>query len=180
MSPAICLTMMQGLPGSGKTHKANQMQRDLGEMHCKIFAPDSHFTRNGVYSFKASRLNEYHARTNMQVALAMASAVQNYPHLTKDMTLIVDACNILDTPLAVHFWLFKEFERNHPTIPFRFSILEPGTDWQYDPEECLKRTLHVYTIEDMQRLNGTFTYNRDKDMYARYRKTYQNGPSPTK
>lgn len=180
MSPAICLTMMQGLPGSGKTTKANQMQHDLGEMYCKVFSPDLHFTRNGVYSFKASRLNEYHARTNMQVALAMSQAVANHPHMDKDVTLIVDACNILDTPLAVHYWLFKEFERNHPTIPFRFNILEPGTPWQYDPVECLSKTPHVYELTDIERLNGTFTYNRNKDMYARYRKNYSHATSPTK
>lgn len=56
------IIILRGLPGSGKTRKANELRIDAQRegKTCRIHCTDDFFTSNGQYKFDGTKLQEYH------------------------------------------------------------------------------------------------------------------------
>lgn len=75
------LYIMRGLPGSGKSTKANELAGKRGQ----IFSTDDYFMDNGEYRFDAARLPEYHKRNLDAASIAMRRGTG---------TVVIDNTNI--------------------------------------------------------------------------------------
>lgn len=64
------LILVRGLPGSGKSTFAKEMERKLNIHH---FETDEYFMKNGVYTFDPSKLGKYHEANHKRTMLALIS-----------------------------------------------------------------------------------------------------------
>jgi predicted kinase len=77
------LVILRGLPGSGKSTRAKQLQS--GNSNSSIRSADALFVENGVYKFVPERLGYVHHRNRQLVEEDMAAGVE---------LIIVDNTNI--------------------------------------------------------------------------------------
>lgn len=131
------LTIIYGLPGSGKSTKADKICDELGLSHHKTIVEADHYRRvDGEYVYDR-RLN----------ALAAAwTQAEAFRRLQTLHTVIVTGT-------------FSRYEYIKPYIETcqalglaKLSLTKPGTPWQDIPEMCFKKCSHGVPLEQIQNM----------------------------
>lgn len=111
------ITILRGIPGSGKSTWASQQTNAL------VVSADHFFTgEDGVYRFNRSLLGKAHAECMKRFVMAV---VNRTPHI------IVDNTNINLVDFAGYINVGKAFDYQIDTLTFKIS-----------PETSFKRNLH--------------------------------------
>jgi len=123
------LYVMRGLPGSGKSTKA----KELG-VGGQVFSTDDFFMVGDEYKFDIDFIDEAHGWNNMRVKDAIDEGVS---------PVVLDNTN-------VEAWHPKKVVEYAKANGYGVEIIEPETDWAFDPEELAKRNTHQVPQVDIQ------------------------------
>lgn len=138
--PTIRVALMRGLHGSGKTDAAERIKAAYGHGMCTVMSVDDYFMFAGKYKFVFHKLNEFHAKVFAKYIHQLTILSLEYDNLSGDAGVVIDQCNL--TPKAIDpLWNgFKCISGIYRNIPMTFTIVDPDTEWQYDVEECARRS----------------------------------------
>lgn len=125
--------VMRGLPGSGKSYKARQLQSELAGS--VVYSTDDFFMVNGEYKFDPKRLAANHAANQKRARQACETGVD----------VIID-----NTGLKA--WECREYVRMALDHGYKVVLVEPETSWAKDPVECAKRNSHGVPLETIERM----------------------------
>ncbi|XP_003409540.1 NEDD4-binding protein 2-like 1 isoform X2 [Loxodonta africana] len=135
------LYLLRGLPGSGKTTLARQLQHDFPR--AVIFSTDDFFSRDdGTYEFNPDFLEEAHKWNQKRARKAMRNGTS---------PIIIDNTNL-------HAWEMKPYavmalENNYEVI-FR----EPATHWKFNVPELARRNIHGVPREKIHRMKEQYEH----------------------
>lgn len=128
------LLLMKGVPGSGKSHKAREIAAEVPG--AVVFSTDDFFMQDGDYRFDPSKLGEYHAANQRRAKDAFAAGVR---------VVIIDNTNL-------QAWEAKEYVVFGFVYGYAPFVLEAGTPWAKDAEECARRNTHGVPKEAIERM----------------------------
>lgn len=115
------LTIMRGLPGSGKSYLARSIADGA-----PVFSTDDFFVIDGEYRFDPSKLGQNHAENLARSITAMSEGV---PHVIIDNT-------------CTQAWEAREYVKAAVQYGYDVQFVEPTTPWAFDVAECAKRNQH--------------------------------------
>ncbi|XP_075418882.1 NEDD4-binding protein 2-like 1 [Tenrec ecaudatus] len=135
------LYLLRGLPGSGKTTLARQLQRDAPR--AQVFSTDDFFLgEDGTYEFNADLLEEAHRWNQKRARKAMRSGVS---------PIIIDNTNLLAWEMQPYAAMALE---NNYEVIFR----EPATRWKFNVPELARRNVHGVPREKIQRMKERYEH----------------------
>ena len=152
MTPALTCTLLQGIPGSGKSTLAAEMVKSDSQnpnIITKVYCVTDYFYRNGVYTFNRFKLSEYYSHCMMLYAADSVLFLRDRQE-NQVFHAIVDNMNISHFAIRPYFEWTKKLQGMYQKLPMHFEIVEPNTDWKYNPEECSRRSRHQATHEICQ------------------------------
>lgn len=115
------LTILRGLPGSGKSTFAKALANGA-----PVFSTDDYFMFDGKYHFQPSMLGEYHGKNQRRTEDALRSGI---PHVLVDNT-------------NTQAWEAREYVKAAILHGYEVVFVESQTSWAKDPVECAKRCTH--------------------------------------
>lgn len=136
--------IMRGLPGSGKSTKACDVQcehiadlpADVRKEQCPvILSADEYFTIDGVYYFDVMKLGSAH-RWNQWRARQLIDAGKN---------IIIDNTN-------TQFKEFKSYVDNAFDAGYEVKVVEASTPWAKDIEGLLEHGTHNVPRETVEKM----------------------------
>lgn len=127
--------IMRGVPGAGKSYKANKLAEVLGPSTV-IYSTDDFFLIDGQYVFDPKKLTEYHARNQQRVEEACRRRVND---------VIVDNT-------CVRAWEAREYVRIAIKNKYAVRFLEADSPWAKDAHECARRNTHGVPLETIERM----------------------------
>jgi predicted kinase len=128
------VTIMRGVPGSGKSTKA----ATLGGL---ILAIDDFFTsKDGRYHWEAKKLAAGHAWNVSRCQDAMRNGNDN---------IIIDCVNGHAYDAKRYCQLAKEFDYN-------VVFVTADSSWAFNAEECFSRCAHGVPLESIKRMLSSF------------------------
>lgn len=122
------LTIMRGLPSSGKSTKA----KELGGYICSA---DDFFVKDGVYTFDPKLISEAHAACR---AKAMGAMALDVPHI------IIDNTN-------TQKWEYEKYIRMANDFGYEVVIVDCGAG-SCSFEELAERNVHRVPIETIKKM----------------------------
>lgn len=139
MSKEKRLVIMRGLPGSGKSFRAEEIYEEY--INSVICSTDVFwFNEAGDYVFDGSKLGEAHAWNRGRAAMAMELGVD---------LVIIDNTNTQAKEYQPYIDMGEEQGYN-----VEFAM--PTTPWAWDVDECAKRNSHSVPREAIQRMYDRF------------------------
>lgn len=114
-SQAKTLILMRGLPGSGKSTKAQSFG-------LPVYSTDDFFMVNGEYVFDGKKLIENHNKNFQRSKRAMESG----------KSIVVDNCNL-------EYWEMKRYVKVALDEGFKIRFEVPDTKWRFNVKECTRR-----------------------------------------
>ena len=129
--------IMRGLPGSGKSHKARQIQKaNLRISPCVIVSADMYYeNERGEYNYNAKEIGNAH----LYCMKAFCSV------LAEGKSVIVDNCNVTRRDFA--FYMRTAFD-----MGYNVEIVYPDTNWADNPVACADKTLHAVPMSVIERM----------------------------
>lgn len=152
MTPVVTCTLLQGIPGSGKSTLAAEMVKNDAQnpnMVTKVYCVTDYFYRNGIYTFNRYKLSEYYSHCMMLFAADSALFLRDRKE-NESFHAIVDNMNISHFAIRPYFDWMKKLQGMYQKLPMHFELVEPNTDWKYNPEECSRKSRHSATQEVCQ------------------------------
>jgi len=130
------LVVMRGVPGSGKSTAARTLLALYTEQGYEggIFSTDDFFVKNGVYTFHPGAIGHAHAWNTVRALMAM---IESLP------VVIIDNTNTTA-------WEPRNYVKAGLLLGYEVEIVEPGTTWAFDAEECAKKTVHGVPVETIR------------------------------
>lgn len=136
----VKLICMRGVPGSGKSTKANELKLKYESegwiVH--VFSTDEFWGPN--YNFNVAKIKEAHLWNQNRALLAMIEADSNTLDLNNKTLVIIDNTN-------VQCWEMIQYIKAANWLDFDIEIVEADTAWAFDAEECAKKTVHGVPVE---------------------------------
>lgn len=126
--------IMRGVPGSGKTHKAEQIKAE--HQDAMIYSTDDFFMVDGRYTFNPKKLPEYHAANQKRARTACQNGVGH---------VIIDNTH-------VQAWEAREYVRAAMDYGYRVRFVEADTPWAKDAEVCAARNQHGVPLDAIKRM----------------------------
>lgn len=126
------LTILRGLPGSGKSTIALR-HLTVGTV---ILSTDDIISANGNYLWSGEIMASAHKTNQLK---ALNAAKKGIPHI------IIDNTNTTYKECEPYIKIAQE---NGYTI----EILEPTTEWAKNPEECAKRNTHNVPLDSIKKM----------------------------
>jgi len=121
------VTLMRGLPGSGKSHIANT----LGG---QVLSTDDFFTTDDGYDFEPTQIGQAHLWNQQRTETAMMAGIP---------TIVVDNTNIM-------FWEMKPYILLAEKYGYEIEWVEAQSEWAWNAEECHKRNQHGVPLAVIQ------------------------------
>lgn len=131
------LVIMRGLPGSGKSTKAAQIQPENGY---RCSADDYHINEDGVYDWKPENVHNAHKWCQSKCHTLM---VQGIP------LIVIDNTNIKKRDFQ--FYLDQAALHGY-TVEYAQS----DTEWAWDIDECTARNTHNVPRFVVERMKNDF------------------------
>jgi NEDD4-binding protein 2 len=123
------LIIMRGLPGSGKSTKAQLLVGDG-----KIYATDDYWGDD--YAFDRARIGEAHEWNQQRVHEAIVAGVS---------PIVVDATNM-------QMWEMQPYVEFANAFNYDISFHESDAPWKFDAEELAQRNRHGVPIEIIKQM----------------------------
>lgn len=120
------MTIMRGLPGSGKSHLA----RRLGGL---VLSTDDFYVSNGAYRYDHARRHEAHAWNQ---ARALMAVQRGNTHVVIDNT-----CSMA--------WEARPYVEIAVAAGYAVRFMSPRTPWAWNVAECAKRNSHGVSLESI-------------------------------
>lgn len=118
------LTIMRGLPGSGKSHLA----RRLGGL---VLSTDDFYLSGGIYRYDPTRREEAHAWNQGRAADAMHRGVEH--------VIIDNTCS--------KAWEARPYVEHAVSTGYEIRFASPRTPWAWNVAECAKRNTHGVPLD---------------------------------
>jgi NEDD4-binding protein 2 len=113
------VTLMRGLPGSGKSYTAQKLDG-------KVFSTDDFFTTKEGYDFDPRQLGQAHIWNQMRVETAMQAGESH---------IVVDNTNIMYCEMKAYVNLADKHG-------YEVEFVEAQSEWAWNVEECFNRNSH--------------------------------------
>nr|XP_022905574.1 NEDD4-binding protein 2 isoform X1 [Onthophagus taurus] len=123
------IVLMRGLPGSGKTHLANEIFRASNIKYPAeqfILSTDDYFKQGGGYNYDVKKLETAHDWNQQRCHKLMCKGFS---------PVIIDNTNLVAWEMKVYCLMAVEYG-------YIIEILEPNTDWACDPSILAKKNKH--------------------------------------
>jgi len=146
--PVHELILMRGLPGSGKSTKAQQLQAEDPD-NTIILSTDDLFFQDGKYVFEPSRLTEYHRQTQQHANTLMQH--------TKYARIIIDNVNR-------QLWEMKPYVQMAQQYGYQVRFEYPETPWAWHVKRCFLNNVHGVPLEGIRKMNQLFEYKDEADI----------------
>lgn len=130
------LVIMKGVPGSGKSYKANELAKQLKAFICSA----DHFfetvvNNEVVYKFNPKRLGQAHQTCKDNCERAMQ----------EKKNVIIDNTNLTYKECKPYISLAKKYG-------YDCTIVESDTPWKKDAKICSERNTHGVPLEKIQEM----------------------------
>ncbi|XP_037655764.1 NEDD4-binding protein 2-like 1 isoform X6 [Choloepus didactylus] len=136
------LYLLRGLPGSGKTTLARQLQHDFPR--ALVFSTDDFFFReDGTYEFNPDFLEEAHDWNQKRARRAMRGGAS---------PIIIDNTNL-------HAWEMQPYAAMALENNYEVIFREPDTRWKFNVQELARRNIHGVSREKIHRMKERYEHN---------------------
>lgn len=133
------LVIYRGLPGSGKSFRANKLASVTTGVICS--ADDYHVNKaTGRYEWDPKKIGEAHAWCRGKAEGLMAAG---HP------VVIIDNTNI-------QHWQFAPYLELAAKFGYETEVAEPPTSWAWDTVECWRRNTHLVPLETIVRMKEQY------------------------
>ncbi len=135
------LICMRGVPGSGKSTKANELKKkyEAEGWVVHLFSTDEFWGPD--YNFNVNKIKEAHLWNQNRAFMAMMQAHSNILDSFRSKTLvIIDNTN-------VQSWEMMPYIKAARCLDFEVEIVQADTPWAFDAEECAKKTVHGVPVD---------------------------------
>ena len=140
---------MRGLPGSGKSRKAYNINFDRynnAEVSVILSTDDLWYDYDGnFYLWNPTAIGAAHRVNQAKCCQAMVKGIQ---------LVIIDNTNITQEDMQPYIDFAWRFD-------YSIELEEPETDWKIDVAICAKKTAHGVPIEVIQRMKNKWIDSED-------------------
>jgi len=144
--------LMFGLPGSGKSTRANELAYGFREEDIMPtnFSTDDYWIRpDGYYDWNVARIKEAH-----QWNYARFSSFVNRRHDNLHV-VFVDNTNL-------RFADCRRYIDTAKDAGYNVVLVEPETPWRYDPQVCAEKNTHRVPLATIENMLVTLVENKPK------------------
>lgn len=134
------LILMRGLPGSGKSTRAAELQPDL-RMHCSA---DHFYMVNGEYKFDINLRSIAHGLCFAKARLLMNAGCS---------PVVIDNTNCQKSD-------YEKYVRLAEELDYKVQFETPKTDWAWDVDECFKRNTHNVPREIIANMKNNYLFHK--------------------
>jgi adenylate kinase family enzyme len=143
--------LMVGIPGSGKSTTAKQLQAKYGGIICSA---DDYFTmKDGTYHYVPEQIRDAHesCRESFYIHTHKFQTIRERAYIYS--SAIVDNTNVKFKDMS--YYISESFKSGRKVI-----IVEPDSEWKYNVEECTKRNVHGVPSHIIQRMHESLMYTK--------------------
>lgn len=136
------LTIVRGLPGSGKSTLTRQIYSDSVDQSLNpvILSTDDIFTSCGYYLYDADVSRYAHLVNQAKCNQACIAGIKH---------IIIDNTNINLSQISPYVDMAIKYH-------YDIEVIEPKNDWSKNVKECFKRTTHNVPLEIIQRMSDSW------------------------
>ena len=130
------LILMRGLPGSGKTYKAQQLCGD----HGTVLSTDDYFKRHGTYKFEYHLLQRAHFWNQSRAQQAVDGGTS---------PIIIDNTNM-------QLWEMKPYIKMASKNNYAIQVEEPDTYWAWDTNRLASINTRGITKDKLEKMKDRY------------------------
>lgn len=131
--------IMRGLPGSGKSTKAEGLLIDFTGFSDKtygLYSTDDYFTHFGIYKFDVKQIADAHHWNYIR----FKRAIKNKYNL-----IIIDNTN-------TQFWECEKYVEKALENKYMVQFVEPDTEWKFDVDTLVERNTHSVPKANIEKM----------------------------